>query len=248
MSKGLARKPIPIKAVTPGRRWHLLIMDVPLLDLSPEELPDEELVIRVLAGERALYRQLLRRHNQKLFRAVRAVLRDDADAEDVVQHTWVTAFRQLAGFRGEARFSTWLLRIGVNEAASRLRARRRHGELALVDDGDGNMPRHDRTPEDEAASAELGRVLERHIDELPDLYRTVFVLRDVEELDTRETAICLGLTEETVRVRLHRARHQLQQALAGDLGAAAADSFRFDGARCDRIVALVEAALGLRAS
>ena len=220
----------------------------PLPRPPPPPDTDEEIVTRVLAGERALYRTLVRRHNQKLYRAVRAVLRHDGEAEDVVQHTWVAAFRQLASFRAEARFSTWLLRIGVNEAVGRLRARKRHGELVLVDEGDASMPRNDRTPEDEAASSELARLLEQRIDELPDLYRVVFVLRDVEELDTRETAVCLGLTEETVRVRLHRARHQLQESLTRNLGTAASETFRFDGARCDRIAALVDAALGLTES
>ena len=221
-------------------------MDVPVpetLPASDRSFTDEEIVARVLAGERAPYKLLVKRHNQRLFRAVRAVLRDDAEAEDVVQHTWVTAFHKLAGFRAEARFSTWLLRIGVNEAVGRLRTRRRHGDLSLIEEADAIMPSPDRSPEDDASSAELARMLERHIDELPAHYRVVLMLRDVEELDTRETADALGLSEETVRVRLHRARHQLQESLTRNLGEAISESFRFDGARCDRILAAVTAEL-----
>jgi len=223
-------------------------MDASLSETLPgsdRAISDEEIVAQVLAGERAPYKLLVRRHNQKLFRAVRAVLRDDSEAEDVVQHTWVTAFHKLSGFRAEARFSTWLVRIGVNEAVGRLRTRKRHADLTLIEEADAAMPSNDRSPEDNASSAELARMLERHIDELPRHYRMVLMMRDVEELDTRETAACLGISEESVRVRLHRARHQLQESLTRNLGEAVADTFRFDGARCDRILAAVTAALDL---
>jgi RNA polymerase sigma-70 factor (ECF subfamily) len=197
---------------------------------------DEELVGQVLSGAKDQYALLVRRHNQRLFRAARAILREDAEAEDVVQQAWVAAYHQLGAFRGEASLSTWLTRIAVNEALGRRRRAARAPHIMLVDDGD-QMPTVERTPEDDAAARELRGLLEAHIDALPEHYRTVLVLRDVEELDTAATAACLGITEEAVRVRLHRARQLVQQRLAETIGASVAEVFRFDGERCDRIVA-----------
>lgn len=214
----------------------------------PDETSDLELVDRILAGEKALFAVLVRRHNQRLYRAVRSILRADPEAEDVVQQAYVTAFHKLAQFRGEASFATWLTRIAVNEAFGRLRTTARRGELSLVGDGpddEATMAKDDRTPESEVAARELGRVLERHIDALPPHYRSVFVLRDVEELDTAETAASLELSEEAVRVRLHRARRLLQESLTETLGAGAGQAYRFDGERCDRIVRGVLSRLGL---
>ena len=201
--------------------------------------PDDRIIARVLAGEKALYALLVRRYNQRLFRTVRAILRQDELAEDVVQQAYVVAYQNLAGFRGESSFATWLTRIAVNEALGRLRQGRRFPHMALIDDGDPSLPTTPRTPEDDAAGRELRRLLEEHIDALPDAYRVVFVMREVDELDTAETAACLGLTEEAVRVRLHRARQALQQSLAAVIGTSLGETFRFDGERCDRIVAAV---------
>jgi len=213
---------------------------------SDERVADEEIVRRVLAGERGMYALLLPRHNQRLFRAARAILRRDDEAEDVVQQAWVAAFENLEQFRHESSFATWLTRIAVNEALGRLRRRNRRNDMALVEVQDESaMATEHPSPEEDVAAREMGVLLERRIDALPDLYRVVFILREVEELGTADTAACLGLTEETVRVRLHRARHMLQEALTETLDVAAGHAFRFAGARCDRISRAVLARLGI---
>jgi RNA polymerase sigma-70 factor, ECF subfamily len=201
---------------------------------------DADLVAAVLAGDRARFGVLVRRHNQRLYRAARAVLGDDAEAEDVVQEAYVRAYRHLAQFRGEASFSTWLVRIAVHEAIARRRARSRLVELAPEEPS----MQDERSPEHHAMDAELARLLEREIDALPDGLRAVMVLRDVEEMDTAETAAVLGLSQEAVRVRLHRARRALQGALGETFERVAPATFRVAGVRCDRIAAQVEAALG----
>lgn len=208
-----------------------------------DQVPDDVIVARVLAGERPQFALLVRRHNQRLFRAARAILPDDGEAEDAVQQGYVHAFRHLDQFRGESSLATWLTRIVVRVALSRGRARRRHAESGALDETDEQLRDAAPSPEDEAAAHQLGRLLERHIDALPDNYRTVVMLRDVEELPTAETAACLGISEEAVRVRLHRARQLLRESLSGTLGAAAAHAFRFAGERCDRIVRDVMAAV-----
>ena len=203
---------------------------------------DADLVARVRAGDTAVYEVLIRRHNQRLFRAARAILRDDDEAEDVVQQVWVSAYQNLGGFRGDAALSTWLTRIVVNEALGRRRRRQRGEHLAVIEEERHAMDTAP-TPEDEAATGELGRMLEAHIDRLPDIYREVLVLRDVEEMTTAETAACLGVSEETVRVRLHRARREMQSSLSEAMGTSLPRAFRFAGARCDRITAHVMAAI-----
>jgi RNA polymerase sigma-70 factor (ECF subfamily) len=208
-------------------------------ELSLDHLPvddgadDAELLTRIRAGDRKLFAVLMRRYNQRLYRAVRAILRQDDEAEDVVQFAYLAAYQNLDQFRGEASFITWLTRIAVHQALARARDRTRRADLAVLSSQLDVAP---ATPEDDASSRELGRILERQIDALPDLYRSVFVLRDVEELTTAETAAALAITEEAVRVRLHRARHLLQNALVEGIGPASAHVFRFDGERCDRIV------------
>ena len=203
---------------------------------------DADLVARVLEGDKAAYEVLIRRHNQRLFRAARAIVRDDDEAEDVVQQVWVAAYQKLAGFRGDAALTTWLTRIVVNEALGRRRRRQRGEHLALIGE-ETHARAASRTPEEEAATGELGRLLEAHIDRLPDIYREVLVLRDVEEMTTAETASCLGVSEETVRVRLHRARREMQASLNESVGVSMPHAFRFAGARCDRIAARVMAAI-----
>jgi RNA polymerase sigma-70 factor (ECF subfamily) len=218
---------------------------------SVAEPTDEEVVARVRGGDTSLFELLMRRHNQRLYRAVRAVLRDEAEAEDVMQQAYVSAFAHLDQFAGQAKFSTWLLRIGVNEALGRLRQRHRH--LELLDQGgddedpaplplEANMP----TPEDRAAGRELAGLLERTIDELPGGYREVLVLRLVEGLDTAETAAVLELGEEAVKQRLHRARGLVQKLIEARIGAAASAAFEFHAPRCDRVVAAVMARLPAR--
>jgi RNA polymerase sigma-70 factor, ECF subfamily len=199
---------------------------------SPES--DEVLIGRIVAGEWPLFAILMRRHNQRLFRAARAIVKSDDEAEDVVQQVYLSAFAALSKFRGEAQLSTWLTRITINEALQRTK-RSDRANVALVD-MEAELKAIDRsTPEDEMYRREVARVLESQIDALPESLRVVFIMRDVQELDTAETAACLDLSEEAVRVRLHRARRILKQNLS-ELIESSPDAFRFDGSRCDRIV------------
>jgi RNA polymerase sigma-70 factor, ECF subfamily len=208
---------------------------------ADDPAPDAVVIAAVLDGDRAAFAILVRRYNQRMFRAARAVLGDDTDAEDAVQTAWVSAFRNLAGFRGDARFSTWVTRIAVHEASSRLRARRR---LVAVPEEAETMS-HQPTPEDDAANQQLGELLGRQLDELPEGMRAVLVLRDVLELDTAETAECLGIAEEAVRVRLHRARHAVAKQMGGLVEQGGPALWRFDGERCTRMVTNVMAAISV---
>jgi RNA polymerase sigma-70 factor, ECF subfamily len=197
---------------------------------------DESLVHRILAGETALFERIMRRHNQRVFRAARAIVKDDAEAEDVMQET------HLGQFRGEAQLGTWLVRIAVHEAFARVRRRRRLAPLP-ADDAVEALSMFDRPtptdPEHEANNAELRKLLERAIDELPETYRTVFVLREVEGLSTATTAECLGVSEEVVKTRLSRARLKLRDGLYERAGVVASAAFTFGAERCDRVVAAV---------
>jgi RNA polymerase sigma-70 factor, ECF subfamily len=205
-------------------------------------LTDEALVPRILGGETALFELIMRRHNQRLFRAARAILNDDAEAEDVMQETYARAFAHLGQFRGDALLATWITRIAVHEAFARVRRRRRLAAFPLDDDVE-TLPMADRPkpadPEREAHNAELRALLERAIDELPESYRTVFVLREVEGLSTATTAECLGVSEEVVKTRLSRARARLRDGLYERAGAIAGAAFTFGAERCDRVVAAV---------
>jgi RNA polymerase sigma-70 factor (ECF subfamily) len=209
---------------------------------------DEEVVARVRAGETPLFELLIRRYNQRLYRVARSILRDEQEAEDVMQHAYVSAFAHLGQFEGRARFSTWLTRIAVHEALGR--ARRRARVKGLDDAHEGRIsasgqPRDLRPdPEQQAQAAELRRLLEAAIDELPDVYRTAFVLREAEGLDTPEVAECLDISEVAVRTRVHRARVLLRRGLYARTGATSASAFAFHLTRCDRIVAGVFARLG----
>lgn len=217
------------------------LVENPVGDDAPS---DVELVDRILAGERAQFERLVRRHNQRVYRIVRAILHDDGDAEDTVQHAHVAAFRQLEQFRGASSYATWLTRIAVNEAYGRLRRRKRRVVVSLEEAGGEATMSPLASPEDATYNHELGRLLERNIDELPDALRVVFVMREVEEVDTAETASTLGLSEAAVRVRLHRARAALQSSLTRAMAAAPA-AFRFDGERCERMAGAVLSELGL---
>lgn len=212
---------------------------------------DAELVRFARSGSPAAFRAIMERHNRRLFRAVRSVLKDDAEAEDALQDAYLQAFAGLDGFRGEAELSTWLMRIALNEAFARLRRRRRADALSEeIEAGMGvivDFP-FQRTaaadPERLAAGTEIRRLLERAIDELPDAFRTVFVLRCVEQLSVEETAAALGVPEETVKTRLHRSRGKLQSALRRQLADVLDDAFPFGGARCARVCAAVLRRLG----
>jgi RNA polymerase sigma-70 factor (ECF subfamily) len=202
-------------------------------------LSDDDVVTRVRAGEVALFEILMRRYNQRLFRAVRGILRNDADAEDAVQQAYISAYTNLAQFAGEAAFSTWLTRIAIHEALARSRRRVRLAEVDIEEQDNVTTLIQTRTPEDHASGRESAALLEAAIDRLPDGYRLVFMMREVQQLSVAETAECLELTEENVKVRLHRAKAMLREALYSQVERAAGEAFPFMGARCDRIVEAV---------
>jgi RNA polymerase sigma-70 factor (ECF subfamily) len=216
------------------------------------QVPESEIIGRIAAGDRTAFAWLMRRYNQKLYRTARSILRDDAEAEDAVQETYLIAYRSLPGFRGDATLSTWLVRIVANESLGRLRKRKRDAEIIHLgrgDDDDGTaleVTMDDapfEQPERAAVRAETRRLLEAKIDLLPEAFRTVFMLRAVEEMSVEETAAALGIPEPTVRSRFFRAKALLRAALAHEIDVAEQDAFAFDGARCDRIVANVLARL-----
>lgn len=200
---------------------------------------DEEVVSRVKGGETALYEILMRRYNQRLYRAARAILKDEAEAEDVLQDAYVRAFQNLHQFEGRAPFSAWLLRIAVNEALGRKRGRDRTTSL---EDGNENgetsmnIVETAPDPEQSATRTELGQMLETVVLGLPEAYRAVVMLRDVEEMTTAETAAALELTEENVKIRLHRGHAMMREMLFEKVGAEAKTAFPFMGERCDGVV------------
>jgi len=211
---------------------------------------DEQVLERVLAGETALYVLLMRRYNRRLYRVAKGILRDEADVEDVMQDTYINAYRHLADFEGRAKFSTWLTRIAVREALARCRCRPRFQLLENLEQLSTRsvmepLASNGRNPEEKAYDHELGNILEQAILALPEEYRLVFVLRDVEEMSTEETAQCLNLSQENVKVRLHRARAGLRNALCARTGATAILAFHFHATRCDRVVKSVFTTLGL---
>jgi len=204
---------------------------------------DEELVALARQGGENAVRALIKRNNQRLFRVARAVVRNDAEAEDVVQETYVSAFTKLESFRGDSQFSTWLTRIALNEALGRVRRRRPTGELAELDvsaEAQGAAVIMFPTLSPPAADSELARsevraFLEKAVDDLPDAFRAVFILRDIEEMSIEETASHLSLKPETVKTRLHRARRLMRAAVEKRLSATFSELFPFDGARCERM-------------
>jgi RNA polymerase sigma-70 factor (ECF subfamily) len=202
---------------------------------APATFSDEEVVARVLAGDVSLFEILMRRYNQRLFRIARGIVADDAEAEDVLQEAYLRAFRELAGFRGEARFATWLTRIACHEALARAQKRRR-----LVPLTGGNEPPDPPAetpgPERDLENRELHALIRTAVEVLPDPLRAVFCLREIESLSTEQTADALGLTVENVRVRLHRAKRSLRQTLDERIGREVRRLYLFDGARCDRVV------------
>jgi RNA polymerase sigma-70 factor, ECF subfamily len=202
---------------------------------------DEEIVKRVLAGEPVLFEILMRRHNQRVYRAIRGILRDDSETEDVMQEAYVRAYEHLRQFEGRAQFSTWLTRIAVHEALRRAAARGKfdpldwenpEGEEATMTPFESNSP----SPEANASRGELSVLLEDAILALPQTYRAVIMLRDLEEMSTADTAEVLSLTEANVKVRLHRGHEMLRNELLRRAGASSAQAFGFHAVRCDRVV------------
>ncbi len=212
---------------------------VPVLNRAEwDGISDEDVVERVRAGETAQYEILMRRYNQRLYRVAFSILRNDAEAEDVMQEAYVRAYQHLHQFAGASKFSTWLTKIAVHEALARLRRRSVGTEASL--DTNLNIMDTVRTdtpdPERQAYDHELKLVLESAIAALPDIYRSVFVLRAVEGLSAAETATCLDIGEEAVKTRLHRARHMLRKELRQRASVVTAEVFPFHLSRCDRIV------------
>ena len=204
-------------------------------------LDDAELVRRIRAGEPALFELVMRRYNQRLFRVLRALLRDDAEAEDVLQEAYVRAFAHLGQLDRPERLASWLTHIAVHEAKARLR---RRGRVVDLNEVTMRALRSDAVdPEQEALGKQLQAVLAAAIDELPVGYRTVFVLRELEGLSTGDVAQSLRLSEQAVKMRMHRARAALRKSLYDRIDSAALPPFSFDGERCDRIVAAVLARL-----
>lgn len=202
---------------------------------------DEEVVARVLDGETALFEIIMRRYNQRLYRVAHSILRDDAEAQDVMQDAYVRAYQHLDQFAGRAKFSTWLTRIAVHEALARAHRRSRVQGLDAEPYGGTMDPLVSKTPdpEQQASDRELVALLQSAVLALPANYRSVLVLRDIEEMSTSDTAEALELTEENVKVRLHRARALLRRELFARAGAQRGQAFPFMGTRCDRMVEAV---------
>ncbi|WP_222934391.1 RNA polymerase sigma factor [Caulobacter sp. 17J80-11] len=218
--------------------------------LNYDDLDEAELVALARAGRREACRVIVQRCNQRLFRVARAVVRDDAEAEDVVQAAYLQGFAKLDSFRGKAGLLTWLTRITLNEARGRLRRRRPTVELEAVETAQRQgaeivslSAARPESPESEAARAQIRRLIERAVDDLPEPFRVVFVMREVEECTVEETAANLDLKPETVKTRLHRARRMLRAALDEQLSATTSSAFPFLGTRCERMTAAVLARL-----
>ena len=212
-------------------------------EIKDGALTDDVVVRRVLDGDVALMEILMRRYNQRLFRAVRSIVKDDSQVEDIVQETYVRAYEHLSQFEGRAKFSTWLTKIAIYEAYARLR-RFDHQNVDSISELEEKglfMNSSERDPERQTFDGEMRLLLERAFDVLPDDYRSVFMLREIEGLSTAETAECLEISEENVKTRLHRAREFLQRELYAAACATARTAFQFLGPRCDRVVARVMA-------
>ena len=209
--------------------------------LEKAELSDAEVIQQVLDGNTALFELLMRRYNERVYRAARAIVRDELETEDVMQQAYVNAFTHLRQFNGSAQFSTWLTRIAINESLARVRRQGRYeafdDELSHVESFMSRSP--SENPERQAFTSELRELLESAIDTLPDGMREVFVLRDVEGLSTLEVAECLGVTEDVVKTRLSRGRAALRRVILERTGATTPEAFRFYRPRCDRVVAAV---------
>lgn len=219
--------------------------------ISAAEAGDMALVRRALAREAGAFRSIIKTHNQRLYRIARGVVRNDAEAEDVVQEAYMRAFASLEAFRGDASLATWLSRIVINEALGRLRKRKR--TVAMPENPEAEIIRFplnpggwnpNDDPERTMAQRQILGLVERATDSLPDVYRTVFVARVIEGLSIEETADLLGIRPETVKTRLHRARALVRKALDDEIGPVLLDAFPFAGRRCERLTQAVMKRLG----
>jgi RNA polymerase sigma-70 factor (ECF subfamily) len=221
---------------------------IPEVAVQHAAVEDVELARCIGAGDGRAFELLMRRYNRMLFRLARSILVDETEAEDALQEAYLAAYKNIGSFKGGARLSTWLARIVINEALGRLRKRKRAGVVVPFSGRDRGEPPDEEIamadptteqPDAAAMRTELRRLLERRIDELPAQFRTVFILRDVEEMTVEETAECLDVPAATVRTRAFRARALLRESLARDIDFATVNAFEFAGQRCDRIVATV---------
>jgi RNA polymerase sigma-70 factor (ECF subfamily) len=208
---------------------------------ASEHLSDAELAAGIARRDEAAFEALMRRHNGKLFRVARAILRDDAEAEDALQDAYLDAYRHIASFRGDANLTTWLTRIVANQALMRLRRQKGSKVVVSLDEWHeaGMADEQSESPASATLRMEIRRLLEKKIDELPLAFRVVFVMREVDDMTAEDIAAALNIPAATVRTRLFRGRALLREALAREMDSAAIDLFSFDGARCDRIVATV---------
>jgi RNA polymerase sigma-70 factor (ECF subfamily) len=213
---------------------------------GPGAADDMGLVLRIVRHDPTAFEVLMRQHNAKLFRIARTILKNNADAEDVLQESYLAAFRGIDRFEGTAQLSTWLTRIVINQALGLLRARKRDDVVVGLAADHRHSPegqeqfvdrQPNESPEQAAFQSQMRALLEQKLDALPLIFRTVFVMREVEDMTVEETAECLSIPAATVRTRLHRARAQLREALAFEMDCASGDVYRFGGARCDRVVA-----------
>ncbi len=219
---------------------------LPALATASERMADAELAVRAAGGDQLAFECIMRRHNRLLFRTARSILQSDAEAEDAMQDAYLRAWRALGGFRAEARLSTWLVRIVINESLGRMR--RRGAQVIPLEPANPSDEHQspaweeddpEQRPERMAIRAEMRRVMEARIDTLPEAFRSVFMLRAVEEMSVEEVASVLEIPEATVRSRFFRARSLLREGLSREIDVAIADAFSFAGERCDRIVASV---------
>jgi len=213
-----------------------------MLNLDPkprEQLTDIEIVRRIVAGETALFEIIMRRYNQRVYRAIRAIVRDEHEAEDAMQQAYVNAYAHLHQFAERSSFITWLTRIAINEALARVKPRALQLAADIDDTLMNKLESKTPDPEQQAAASEMRRVVENEIAALPPHYRAVLMLREVEGLSTAETAECLDLNEDAVKQRLHRARTMLRDNLYRRAGVTLENAFTFGYSRCDRIVAIV---------
>jgi len=209
---------------------------------------ERSLVKRVVAGDRAQFERLMRQYNRRLYRLARAALRDDAEAEDALQEAYLAAYRSMDQFRGDSSLSTWLSRLVLNECLGRLRrGARRQKVIPMVSSSgevDAVAERESELPDRIVARRQMRALLERKLDQLPESFRLVFVLRSVEELSVEETARNLGIPDATVRSRYHRAKSLMREALAQEIDLAERDLFEFGGPRCNHVVEQVLGQLG----
>lgn len=228
------------------------MQESPLEALSPlsKDTLDAELARRAAGGDEAAFEAIMRRHNRLLFRTARSILKSDTEVQDVLQEAYLRAWRALSNFRSDAKLSTWLVRIVINEALGRVR--KKDAQIIPLEAAMASFEPEvqtsltadpERQPEGIAMRAELRKLMEARIDMLPEAFRTVFVLRAVEEMSVEEVSQALEIPEATVRTRFFRARSLLRERLASDIDVTLSDAFSFDGARCDRIVAAVRARL-----